>query len=85
MYVMRTHGYDGPLGYNVTRHIFEMTAKELREHLANEEDKAKNIRYRRITPADARYYIREQDVIHSTGLWHDGERWRYARADETGC
>lgn len=71
------------IGYS--RHIFEMTAKELREAQAGEDDKAKGWRYDRISPEDARREIREYGTVHSTGLWHDGERWRYAKADPTGC
>lgn len=84
MYVMRS--IPSTLeGYGPTRHIFEMSAKELREEQANEEHKAKGWRFRRISPADARHEIREYGTVHSTGLWHDGERWRYAKADPTGC
>ncbi|AXQ68541.1 hypothetical protein HOU00_gp134 [Caulobacter phage CcrPW] len=71
------------VGYS--RHIFEMTAKELREAQASEDSAGKGWRYDRIDPETARREIREYGTVHSTGLWHDGERWRYAKADPTGC
>lgn len=87
MYVLKTVSRTcNVLGCTVDQHIYEMTARELREAQATDtrDDDGNGVNHRRIDPDHARRLI-GGGVNHSTGLWHDGERWRYAKADPTGC